>query len=496
MTPAKKSAVGSLFAMPLSDGQFGACQVVGIRAGKAIVATLDWIGRKPPTKAALAKAKILRADHHAWRGEPEVLVVDGDVPPSFVFVGEAPARSCDEECGSGGWSAVPLQILLNWRWQYLIPAKAKRAYSALASGQIDVDLGAGPSTLAKASRQLALAPSSRNQPESIYVALPPKPDFSALDRFNKLTEIAVEGPAPGLLEYLSTRPIVGKLHWTNHGCRKIDLGKSWLRELTVGWTGTDLTIALPEQFDTLSIVANGANHGGTLTVRCASSFELELISAQPDKIGGCERVTGLVVLAVPRLKLAPLARQLPAIQTLRIGSNSPTKVVGIKALATFQHLEHLTLYNVYDLEPAALPTKSLRNVSIDGTRASIVPSLKARLGGVSRVEIRGARTDRWISENADNPFRRWQEDGAPAALTRDAVKAWKQALGAIDALGPRASASAILRRFITIFNQRESDIDTIRAEEIADAFDTLVAHCGSRIDARKALVLFDSWRTF
>jgi len=53
-----------------------------------------------------------------------------------------------------------------------------------------------------------------------------------------------------------------------------------------------------------------------------------------------------------------------------------------------------------------------------------------------------------------------------------------------------------LRRFITIFNQRESDIDTIRAEEIADAFDTLVAHCGSRIDARKALVLFDSWRTF
>jgi hypothetical protein len=186
------------------------------------------------------------------------------------------------------------------------------------------------------------------------------------------------------------------------------------------------------------------------------------------------------------------------LERLGIESNAPSSVVGLAALAELPRLRTLSLRSTYDLDAAQLPDRAklpvLASVTIDGVRKAMVGALAAKLAGVETVTIRRAKTDSWIAANADNPFRHWVDDGATPALARLAVRAWKRALQAIAV--SRADLERALAAFIESFNTREQDIDTIRAEEIARAFDALVTRCGNAVDPRAAAAWFDKWRSF
>src|SRR5690349_5567887 len=129
MTEPKRSSleVGTLLAIPLLDGRWTACQIVGASEKDLTIADLNWIGEDPPNVAQLRKAPVLRVDHHNWSGAMQWVRVSGPVPPEFRVVGVLPPPALGECKAYGGWGGVGLQIHLQARWDAL-PEATRRAY--------------------------------------------------------------------------------------------------------------------------------------------------------------------------------------------------------------------------------------------------------------------------------------------------------------------------------------------------------------------------------
>src|SRR5262249_56001292 len=68
----------------------------------------------------------------------------------------------------------------------------------------------------------------------------------------------------------------------------------------------------------------------------------------------------------------------------------------------------------------------LSGVGLQGLRASDAKVLRRRLADVDRLELTKSRSDRWLTNNIDNPFRDWDADSP--AFGKAAMKLWKSAL--------------------------------------------------------------------
>lgn len=112
--------------MPLSDGRFGVCRVLQVRSNpkghpEALVAASDWIGHAPPALTDPAVKRTLMLTHHSWSDEPECLWVSDPPPKTFTYLGAIKLSKKDQEatCNSySGWERLPLQVLLQWRWDH------------------------------------------------------------------------------------------------------------------------------------------------------------------------------------------------------------------------------------------------------------------------------------------------------------------------------------------------------------------------------------------
>lgn len=112
-------APGQAFLMPLADGRFGVCRVLRQGDSCVLAAASPWIGSKPPAVEEPALREILILTHHVWKKNPELLWIDGPVPPSFASMGiiEPSGEEATLACYSyGSWEGFAMQVLLQWRW--------------------------------------------------------------------------------------------------------------------------------------------------------------------------------------------------------------------------------------------------------------------------------------------------------------------------------------------------------------------------------------------
>jgi len=79
----------------------------------------SWIGSSAvrPSDDEIRRPLILT--HHSWRGKIEALWVGALPPPSFIPAGSIEITEADnaiEEEVYSAWESLPLQLLLQWRW--------------------------------------------------------------------------------------------------------------------------------------------------------------------------------------------------------------------------------------------------------------------------------------------------------------------------------------------------------------------------------------------
>jgi hypothetical protein len=120
-------APGTVLLFPLVDGRFGACRVLRVAipehndSPQALVALTEWVGSRPPPLDHASLRKILHLTHHSWSDQPEIIWVGEPPPRDFRVLGVIPLRkneSCKESNSYSGWGSLPLQRLLQWRWEH------------------------------------------------------------------------------------------------------------------------------------------------------------------------------------------------------------------------------------------------------------------------------------------------------------------------------------------------------------------------------------------
>jgi hypothetical protein len=314
--------------------------------------------------------------------------------------------------------------------------------------------------------------------------------WSALDALPELRELAYDGTDTGLVAYVASRPSLKHLMWSGHDCADVDLRGSRLEQLGIDPTarrfvvrvpkaGTlrELRIRAPRVDGALHVVVDDAREGRGLTITLFGAR-----SSAPTRIEGVPKLEALRHWFANEVDAREVAR-FRELRELEIMGDPTCAMSRCEKLAALAELRVLVLRNAYDVDAATLPAReklrALERVEIDGVRAANAAAMRARFDGVARFSMRGVRSEKWLRENLDNPFREWSDEYG-ARVGAAAAKAWKTASRAIEALGARATApkiEAMLRAFVAAFNALDAKpgLDTIQVEQVSDAYDALVA---------------------
>lgn len=116
---------GTVFLAPTSDGRLSAGRVLrrafegGAQA--ALIAVTPWIGNELPSLDLPMLRETLILNHHKWKNAPQRVWVWDMMPESFKILGQIELSAEDMAASSNaftGWQNVPLQSLLQWRWDH------------------------------------------------------------------------------------------------------------------------------------------------------------------------------------------------------------------------------------------------------------------------------------------------------------------------------------------------------------------------------------------
>lgn len=116
---------GTVFVAPVADGRLAAGRVLqraftgGAQA--ALVAATPWIGTDIPPLESSVLRETLILTHHSWKSKPEIFWTWDLMPEDFRIVGQIELPESDRTAPSAsftGWQAVPLQALMQWRWDH------------------------------------------------------------------------------------------------------------------------------------------------------------------------------------------------------------------------------------------------------------------------------------------------------------------------------------------------------------------------------------------
>ncbi|MBS0260773.1 MAG: hypothetical protein JSS02_02355 [Planctomycetes bacterium] len=118
-------AVGSVILAPLADGRLCAGRVLRNQmeggAQAVLVEVSRWIGTEPPALDLPELRETLSLTHHSHQGKPERFWTWDLVPPSFRVLGQIKLSAADRarKCSCfSGWQGMPLQVLMQWRWDH------------------------------------------------------------------------------------------------------------------------------------------------------------------------------------------------------------------------------------------------------------------------------------------------------------------------------------------------------------------------------------------
>jgi hypothetical protein len=177
----------------------------------------------------------------------------------------------------------------------------------------------------------------------------------------------------------------------------------------------------------------------------------------------------------------------------------PGAVVDIASLVRLSRLEHLFLCHFYEFEAAQFPEATdmpaLMMVDVWNLRASDARILRSRLRGYFRADVRGPKTDAWIAENLDNPFRDWADRGA---IGRRAALTYRRALKSARTAKSREAVLAVVRAFVDGFNaiHARRSIDTGDRELVWEAFGRVLDELPRRTARKRIEMEFERTRQF
>lgn len=487
-------APGTVLAAPV-DGGWTACQVIAHGEGGAFVAALDWFGAAVPTLAELTPPRVLVMTHHMWNGTQQAVWVGTEAPPrSWVVLGTLPTADVAERESYSGWSTLPLGARTQWWWDHVVPPEAREHYTACrASRGARVEVCGGRAAIRRDATTARIGPG-----KEIDHRLDERVDWASLRALGCLSTVEYEGTDGGVLDFVRSAPIVRKLAWAEHGRSVIDARGLGLVELMIR-PGGPLALDVDHLPD-LAVLGDGAS----LEVRVAAGHRppaLRLVGPGRPRlpIAGLDELRDLTLASFATVDLAGVAAH-RRLEQLTIRGAATLLLDDLPALSGLEHLAELAIHGAYALTARSLERleapASLRHVEIHGYRKEEEPAIRRAFAGVAELVLSGGKKAAWVEANLDNPFLDWVDDHATEG--RKAAKTWATAAAALARASTDDERWSALEQMVAAFqaiaDRGKLDVDTLRREQIADAFFALARRAG--LSEAVAGERFDAWRDF
>jgi len=482
---------GEIYSFRILGGGYGAAQVIAAKPGGSgnwlRLLRLDVDSALPPEPSEVAAS----AAETAISNELDCLWVPAFVPWWVQRIGDAPVRPRAGSERYGAWEFIVIRALV---------ARMTRAGHQVPAWSHDrepvvVDLGGRPGEMRRDSSSI----DTRDLLPDVATPV----NWQGLSALLRITDLTHEGADRGLLETARRLPFLRHLTWRLPQADMIDLRETQLLEVDLLAVDRPLTVLLPPTAFALTL--DGRYNLVTLDVPDLSeAFWLTLSdgtsSGLPKGVDALHRLH----LHSRRIDLAPLVALSELADLTCRGALAG--IDHIDVLRGLKNLRSFTGYDIYGFSAEDFPGPTdcphLSAVAIHGLRASDAKILRRRLADVDRLELTKSRSDKWLTDNIDNPFRDWDADSP--AFGKAAMKLWKSALQeARKVEGPpsRERASSIVLALVDGLNHLDRRhggvIDTLRREQACDAILELVRrHLGSALTPEETQELVDSRRDF
>lgn len=463
-----------------------------VASNRTEVIGLDhWSAARP----ALAEVTLrpLAIDHHYWTGSLHHMSVSGPPPESFVALGAAPpVFASPKPCNChGAWTSFPLQADLQLRWN-AVPSVARSAFVAARADRstVTLRLPTGEATLPVKLSKIALEFGARRTPDALHIERAGDFDFGALDVLPVLLSVSVTGDAPGLLDWLRTRPLIEKLSWRGDLPARMDLRGTGLRECSLDADGAH-ELVVPDTLESLALTASATARWDVQARDDGALLDLRLDTWDGDGVAhvtGLHRAHSLTLSGVGSLDLRPLAERYHP-RALNV-YGAPGELRGSDALAAFEALETLALWRCLSVDAAHMPPLSrwpqLTRIVVVEALDTEAAALKAAWGRDKRVSVRAPRDAAWARHHGTHPFRRWRDERKRA----DVGAAFAGASKKLDAAGGDAAAvTKVMQGFVKALTRTHTKGAGFTATEVADveaAWATLLARNAGAVDGAAA----------
>ncbi|WP_433795741.1 hypothetical protein [Actinoplanes sp. CA-252034] len=162
-------------------------------------------------------------------------------------------------------------------------------------------------------------------------------------------------------------------------------------------------------------------------------LHLDIFAATPATVApaGLSGVRSVSLSGAGALSADTIAAFLEAHTVSLRWTSPPGRLDNPTALTALTHLRLLQMFDAYAMDADTLPDLPLDDLLISGLRGSTARGLRARFRkSPVTLSLTGAKSDRWLAANLDNPFRDWADDNPTAGAA--ACKAYATALKALD----------------------------------------------------------------
>ncbi|WMJ69854.1 hypothetical protein [Stenotrophomonas sp. 24(2023)] len=451
------------------------------------VLLLDWWAQTPPDAAALPALKPAVLDFMGWNNQRELHWVGHDLPRDITHLGWREPMARGEVCSHDNWpDGACLQQ--QQAWNALDPAITRAYKQENARDRYD-------DTVILKGKGFSVA---RGASSLQGTAMNAAPALTLFDQMPVLTEVDIDVPVPGLMDWLKTRPLIHQLIISGTQEAVLDVRGTTLSRLSVDVTGMR-AIHLNSGLDTL--ILRGTAHPDLVIHAAHGGRWLDVFCTDPGlHWSGLPDLQQITLHGMRQLDAARIAERLPGLRALTV-QGAPCTLDNLPQLGELASLEHLELIDVFPPDDARFPAASqwpqLLSLSLDSVPATLATQVRqafqARVDAGLALAVRQPRKAEWRAANLDNPFRDWEgaahitptQARKAVALYRkahtDALKAVATLAGKPAALHKALAATGVA--FTEGFNaldQRSGFIDTTACEDICSAWTRIVDAADSR----------------
>jgi hypothetical protein len=503
-----KPNIGDIYCVYVERiSQYTACQVTMVEEKNSIaILELDWVGHELPDEAELQTIKPLVCHYYFWNEQLDHCLVDANVPPHYILVGNMPPLVTEQTNSYSGWH-IGGSTIRQRRWN-LISEERRQSFKEAANDKSLIEIGRG---------NMRRDTSTVN--DDILQSLD---DMFELEKLPCLTQIHANGYYESLLSFVKSNPIINQLYLENHGHASVDVRESNLEKLIIDTEGLE-ELYLNEGLEELSFVGvlspnltiHAHQEGQWITANCSAISPIRC---------GLNRLGSLHLRNVTELDLMPIVQSFPELRELRMWGK-PGMVSNIHSLEQLVGLQGLSTYDLFGFEGDQFPgPDKLSNLSwlwltsLPADAARMIKSTyKKEVAKGLDLSISKPRKPEWLAENVSNPFRDWDgRENITVANAKKAVQLYKKMLAGIHTLEKQfkdgtSSANRPLVVMVTeyteAFNKMDRKtgfIETEEREEIYIVLEELLDHAVQRLgdigidtlDRDKLLETFNTLRDF